>query len=123
MYTFKSLIANFTSFPLPDDRNNVEENSDRWKRRTEYTNFMQNNAVLAYPGTKTMTESFYSTGYANSKYYRNKKVIETVENTENDYKVSPNFMLASQAGMNYPSDDYVIKKSFVDIIGNIPRMA
>lgn len=112
MYTFKSLIANFTSFPLPDDRNNVEENSDRWKRRTEYTNFMQNNAVLAYPGTKTMTESFYSTGYANSKYYRNKKVIETVENTENDYKVSPNFMLASQAGMNYPSDDYDDKKKF-----------
>ena len=112
MYTFKSLIADFTSFPLPDDRNNVGENSDRWKRRTEYTNFMRNNAVLAYPETKSMTESFSSTGYASSKYYRNQNVIETIENTENEYKISPNFMLASQAGMNSPSDSYGNKKEF-----------
>ncbi len=112
MYTFKSLIANFTSFPLPDDRNNVGENSDRWKRRTEYTNFMQNNAVLAYPETNSKTETFYSTGYADRKYYSNQKVIETVENTENEYKVSPNFMLASQAGMNSPSSIYDNKKEF-----------
>lgn len=112
MYTFKSLIANFTSFPLPDDINNVGENSDRWKRRTEYTNFMQNNAVLAYPETNSKTETFYSTGYADRKYYSNQKVIETVENTENEYKVSPNFMLASQAGMNSPSSNYDNKKEF-----------
>lgn len=112
MYTFKSLIADFTSFPLPDDRNNVGENSNRWKLRTDYTNFMRNNAVLAYPETKTINESFSSTGYADSKYYRNQNVIETVENAENEYKVSPNFMLASQAGMNTPSDSYGDKKKF-----------
>lgn len=115
MYNFDVLAADFSTIPYPDDRNNIGETW--WNKRYKvYADYLRENAVLGYPETVSMTESFYPSGdylkspYS-STYYRDKQVIITKENTDNEKMISPHFMLASQAGMNQPAS-YDARKIF-----------
>ena len=89
MYIFKTLIADFTVFPYPDEfdeKTTANGNHDHDAVHAElgrsYTDYMRGNAKLGYPQV--------STNY------------QTIDTEENNKLVSPHFMLASQAGTVSP---------------------
>lgn len=89
MYIIKSLIADFSSFPFPDEFDELMGNGKTHEHKAkhpelgkQYTEYIRVNANLGYPAT-------------NANY-------QTVDNLENNMLVSPHFMLASQAGTITP---------------------
>lgn len=95
MYMFNVLVANFSDIPYPDDRNNVYEYSSYWnygKTGETYTDYLRDNAQMGYPETQN--------GF-------------TVDDTNNNKLISPNFMLASQHGTNTGAG-YSTRKAFCD---------
>lgn len=89
MYIFKTLIADFTVFPYPDEfdekttaNGNHAHTAVHEELGRSYTDYMRGNAKLGYPQV--------STNY------------QTIDTEENNKLVSPHFMLASQAGTVTP---------------------
>lgn len=90
MYIFKTLVADFSTFPYPDefdekDTANGEHEHEAVHKDlgTEYTNYLRKNAKLGYP-------------QVDGNNY------QTIDSEENNSLVSPHFMLASQAGTVEP---------------------
>lgn len=89
MYIMKSLIADFSSFPYPDEFDELKGNGKTHNHTAthpelgrQYAEYIRANANLGYPATKDN--------------------YQTVDNLENNMLVSPHFMLASQAGTVSP---------------------
>ena len=99
MYIMKSLIADFSSFPFPDEFDETKGNGQTHKHEAvhsdlgkQYAEYIRANANLGYPATIGGT-------------------YQTVDNVENNMLVSPHFMLASQAGTVSPlSYDDAVKR-------------
>ena len=99
MYIMKSLIADFSSFPFPDEFDEPKGNGQTHKHEAvhselgkQYAEYIRANANLGYPATIGGT-------------------YQTVDNVENNMLVSPHFMLASQAGTVSPlSYDDAVKR-------------
>ncbi|MDH6313348.1 hypothetical protein M2137_002138 [Parabacteroides sp. PFB2-10] len=89
MYMINSLVADYSKLPYPDDRNYTKNS---WSNGVTFTNYLRDNAIMGYPLTD------------------NGKTIDT---GENNYRISPRFMLASQCGVNDRAS-YTTRQSFCD---------
>ncbi len=119
MYEFKSLIADFTKIGVGSNWFELEENwksigsdwqndghhgsfSDREKTAETFAEYIQNNAVLAYPETQNKkfnkNVSSKTNGSSSNRYVGT--VPCTVQDETNNYRISPYFVLASQNGTN-----------------------
>lgn len=85
MYIFKSLIADYSDFPVPDEFDEKNGNGKKHKHEAthpelgvEYVDYIRANANLAFPSV-------------GDDY-------QTVDTDNNNMLISPHFMLASQAG-------------------------
>lgn len=98
MYTFNVLVADFSTIPFPDEydeRYTVEGNrhnhpSVDTDKGNDYASYIRTQAYFGYPKTDNGV---------------------TVNDSENNKRISPNFMLASQAGIN-GTGNYITKRNF-----------
>lgn len=132
MYVFKSLVADYTSVKDPlevsedwrkfgtDNRgnpyNHMGEESDRLNKGANMAKYIRDHAVLGYPELEEVYyEKVYSIhdGVDKSVDYRgvkskgvaiNSDVLCTKQTVDNNYRISPHFVLASQNGANSGMD-------------------
>ncbi len=99
MYMFKSLVADFSQFPMPDEK---DYNRSTWSDGISFCNFIRNNGVLGYPTLvdKVFNKDVSSSTNGSSGSRRVNNVNVTAQTVTNNYMISPNFVLASQNGTN-----------------------
>lgn len=124
MYVIKSLIADYTSVkdPLevsedwssfgtwwnPNPYTHLGKESDRLSKGHNMAQYIREYAVLGYPETESVYfGEVYSKhdGKGNDKVTINSNVPCTAQTGENNYRISPHFVLASQNGANSGMDD------------------
>ena len=113
LYQIKTLVADFSI--LSTNKNDYELNeagfthsgtlSDRQANALKYVNDIRGNAKCGYPLTEPGTFSGKTNVSNSENTYNNVKANSTVEGEENNYRISPNFILASQNGINTISDN------------------
>lgn len=89
MFIFNTLVANYSALPYPPERSDYNR-PDYSEKRIEFTNYVRS-AVTGYP---LVDENGY-----------------TIDTEENNRRVSPRFMLASQHGTN-GAGDYDSKRQY-----------
>lgn len=98
MYTFNLLVADFSTIPYPNEYDEQYTVEGNWHshpsvdkvKGNEYANYLRSQAYFGYPKTDENG---------------------TIDDSENNKRISPNFMLASQAGIN-SKGSYSSKKQF-----------
>lgn len=133
VYAFKALVADYSSFPYPDNIGGSNHYNSSQDRGNGYTDAMRKSALIGFPTLESVlydkydshiydnyygryfSKDCYVYSHADGKdvfYNSSISALSTVESTTNNNFVSPNFILASQNGMNLPLPYYNQKKEF-----------
>lgn len=109
LYQIKTLIADLTILSA-DINNDYELNessfnhtgnlSDRRKTARSYVNELRNSGVCGFPLTEVDIFSGTTNVENSTKNFSNVSAKSTIEGAENNHRISPNFILASQNGIN-----------------------
>lgn len=100
MYIFNSIIADYRGIKDPTDLNYSYRDETIAKDMAKY---IREHAVLGYPETKDVSFTYVRSrknGSTESSVYVGKAVPCTDESEDNNYRISPRFVLASQNGTN-----------------------
>jgi len=128
IYVIRSLIADFTTLPNPDEANedwssypngsNLHKGGDaaiqsRLDIGKAEASYIRANAKLGFPltelvtyNTNVQTQQYENPNSWFPKYHYITTALCTVESDANNTLISPNFILASQAGANSPNNNY-----------------
>jgi len=129
MYNFECLVADFSNLQDPTDVNEywrgipdfynsgyythkkgTEES--RLNQGHEWASFLRDNAVLGYPELESVSDLNYTDKHGTEYDKALGTVYCTKEGAENNYRISPHFVLASQAGATSGMIDYTLPKAF-----------
>ena len=118
MYQIKTLVADLSllSTNIKDDYELNESGfvhsgslSDRQKVAESYVNELRNKGVSGFPLTEVGVFGGTTNVYNNSLNFTGVSAKSTLEGAENNYRISPNFILASQNGVNSINENSAAK--------------
>ena len=111
LYEIKTLVTDLSILSI--DINDYELNEGTWYHKSgrenrvlSDVNAIKNSAVFGYPLTESGTYSGYRyiysgySSYSSDRYFSNVDAFTTIEGAENNTRISPDFILASQNGVN-----------------------
>lgn len=119
LYQIKTLVANLSVLSTNKNDYELSENgfshlgtlTSRENTAISYVNELRNNGAFGYPLTEMGKYSGTTNVKNTTEKFSNVTAYPTVNGEENNHRISPNFILASQNGINSINEDDAAKKN------------